>query len=411
MKRRRESGSQTGRPGIPRGKMDPRVELTDAQRERADILYARLSDLVSSNFPLERIVDMLGAHDYLEHDPKSKSADRRFHAAQWVADQVQRNQALALPELAHTNRMVVVPPDDSEMNTGGGAGSIEGSKYIPKTLYLLEVLGELGLRSQLEDGTNTPDMMRAHSYVAIIVPERKKLVLVVNEEENATFVVHEFVLTEEPWQTYGGKTKKQLKALREDGKVTLVTFWNSDVQKWKEEMRALLLHEGLLKTEPHAPREQWKGESVTTAEYAPQGWRTLRALVDELENKYNYVSLKRCVRDAFAAGKYREEESIKRYRHPVSRQELDFLSPVFCEYVKSEMIKRRPPPSTEWKTSRQVGELSGRDPLTVRRHAAKHLARHSEWAVEYQDEIHNMREHYHPELVQLLLKELGKSDT
>ncbi len=121
----------------------------------------------------------------------------------------------ALPE----EDFVVLPPDSSETNLGSGSGEYERAEITPRLKTLLFIANQ-SLGIDLKDitvtkGTNTSEMMRQESYVGVEIPELDRLVLVCDEQGNATYVFDSKALEQQSLavETLLGLSKQELNSL------------------------------------------------------------------------------------------------------------------------------------------------------------------------------------------------------
>jgi len=187
---------------------------------------------------LERLAELLGAEDFLEtrtvrgqkHGPVKSFKVTDFVA--WVVESAKgKSYEIQLPDHMVVLPMTILPPDKREMRMGGGVG-FEKPEFIPRTRYLVDLLSEMKLHYAVADGTNDENMMRGLSYKPYLLPQIGKMVLVCNEEGNATFVVHE-VSGEKDWKEYLKMRKSELKQQVTAGEVS-VLFYGGDSEEWKE---------------------------------------------------------------------------------------------------------------------------------------------------------------------------------
>ncbi len=213
-----------------------------AQEAVAFDIGQRIFELIrqNPNDSLKTIAEILGATKYLSviDVGNGKAPVLHFDVRSFVGElkSTKKLQTLVMPSAIGITNETFLPPDAGEIKTGGGTG-IEQKDVIPRTRYLIEVLSELDLAYKVYNGVNQPNMMRKLSYQAFVIPDIKKLVLVNNEEGNATFIIHD--AEEEVWRHFVSKTKDELKSL-DQGKVTVV-FFNKSPEEWKQEMTLLLM--------------------------------------------------------------------------------------------------------------------------------------------------------------------------
>ena len=248
---------------------------------------------------LQTLSEMLGATKFLKFIPsKSRDSSSIWHleVSAFVEElkAQHRLRAIKMPQAIENTNGTILPPDPGEIATGSGQG-IERKAIIPRTRYLIEVLTELRLSYSVHEGRNTPNMLRQLSYQAFEVPEKGLVILVNNEEGNATFIVHhaEENNPTNNWKYFSQLTKDQLKASGQN-KVTVVLF-NKSEEEWKREIAHVIVN-GPTDKEPHKPtthldegvKSEFKRRTVESAlqelESAFQKWQ---ALPEEIRGKFN----------------------------------------------------------------------------------------------------------------------------
>ncbi len=138
-------------------------------------------------------------------------------------------------------------------------------------------------------------------------------------------------------------------------------------------------------------------------ERAPDGWTTTSALRIELGIDF-YVIEK-------IAEKYREShpEWFQVYLSPLGK-EVMHLSPDLSNAIRKE-VKSRPPVAPDgWYTNKRLKSVLGSTQQTVGKIAEKYRDSHPEWFQNFTFRAvrgSSVREHYHPDLVQLITKELA----
>ena len=96
-----------------------------------------------------------------------------------------------LGEKLHRIDSVITPPDDLEVDITPGNGSFEAKKLVPRLKTLLYILSELGITEEqvtLTEGKVTKEMMRNTSYISVSISDLNRLVLLCEEEGNASYV-------------------------------------------------------------------------------------------------------------------------------------------------------------------------------------------------------------------------------
>jgi len=140
---------------------------------------------------LQDLVEILDAKEFLVH----VKGGLQFKFKEYVNFLLEQERTTGVQNILPTEvkavDKVIIPSRGGEIITGSGEG-LEEKKIIPRTKYLIEVLSELGLAYRVETGTLDEHMFRQKGYQIFVVPEKKKLVFVNNEEGYATRVVHGF---------------------------------------------------------------------------------------------------------------------------------------------------------------------------------------------------------------------------
>jgi hypothetical protein len=106
---------------------------------------------------------------------------------------------------------VLVPASRGPQFPSGSKEFLERHNTIPRSKYLMKLLADYGLDPQeylVIEGRNEPKMYRRESYRMFVVPPLEKMVLVCDEENNATFIIHE--LTQNT-RKYFSQTKDELR--------------------------------------------------------------------------------------------------------------------------------------------------------------------------------------------------------
>ena len=151
----------------------------------------RLVSLLKPGVPITEIAQLLGAEDLIIIEPvkRGQKPVYKFDVQTFIQREIDNGTFLRLPDRFEKLGATLVPPDEGEtIQRGSGEGMAE-KKTIPRSRYLVEVLTDLNKRYQIVSGTNAPDMVREETYQVFIIPDLEKIVLVNNEEGNATFVV------------------------------------------------------------------------------------------------------------------------------------------------------------------------------------------------------------------------------
>ena len=172
------------------------------ERELSQAINGRIEELLKQGMPLRDMAEMLGmnAGDFVEtigRDSQSRSAVTRFDAEKFTGQAIAeiKRKNIALPEEYVFHEQTITPPGAGEISIANGEGGFRKPEIIPRTAYIMELLGRLDYSYRIHGGQNTPKMMRELSYrgfeTVITETGKIKLILACNEEGNATFVAHE----------------------------------------------------------------------------------------------------------------------------------------------------------------------------------------------------------------------------
>lgn len=432
-------------------------------------LQEKLQQLILEGYPIHRLADLLDAADCVEAIANRTSGmSFRFNVRTWIEKAAKRPEIL-LPENARVFQGVIMPPDSSEISWGDGDGGEMEMGEIPRTRYLLELLAELQQRCHTIEGTNAPNMARKKSYVAFVLSDIRKLVLVNNESGNGTYIVHNLQgAGDEEVLQWLRRTKLELRSERKDGTVSFVP-WPGTSQEWKTIMRSLLLAEqgevieqdtGVKesrsplerKTAPEgwmipvnfarsigrdvsavlrlanpyrAAHPEWFGRYANgrwdESEYfhpqllsaikfeidsyvaAPEGWRTLMNLVKDCDVDRESIKL------FVAKFRMQHPDWFKQFRISNGRV-LEHFHPDLVKKIldKYKNIPEEAPQG--WQTNFNLARKLRRAEVTVAEFADRFRISQPEWFREY-SKSGRPREHYAPELVQLIVRDLKNSET
>lgn len=255
----------------------------------AEKLEKQLQALIfDSKIPLNEIVRMLGAGEFYEETGKGDKKGSVFHFKDWAKEEVKKaleksnatslpldETIIHLPDSGEQIEETILPPGEGEIITGSGKG-IDAKKEFPRIRLLIELLTEMQLHYELKIGKNTPSMMRDLSYTEIFIPEIDKLVFVNDEEDNATYVIHN-IQNEEEIVYFRKKKKQELKEMRATGKVSYLEFDQFDSEEWKKKLMIILQNNiGIIHTTVNGPALTHEKEGVW--QIAPEGWMTKSSL-------------------------------------------------------------------------------------------------------------------------------------
>lgn len=344
---------------------------------------------------LVEISRMLGADKFLTVERSGrKSPVYRFDVQGFIQLEIEQHNFLRLPDVFTQLNETIVPPDEGETIRTGKGGGIEKKEIIPRSKYLVELLSEIGQPYQVISGTNGENMVRSESYQIFVIPGLERIVLINDEEDNVSFVIHS--TDPEEHQLILGLKKSQLKSMG-DEKVQPVKYPGSP-EEWKEKIRALLTQPFVDETE-----EENKKGSETAVEIAPEGWKHLYGVSKQLEVSRN--SIQKIV-DTYRASNpgwfhvYRNSAS--------SRIELEFYHPDLIQKCR-ETLAARPSSAPEgWKTNTAVARENKVNLQTTQRIIEAARSEHPKWFVPYEGDNGAIREYLSPELQEVVKQNLER---
>lgn len=356
------------------------------------VTIERLRALLRPGVPILEIAQLLGAEDLLtvEQVGRGKNPIYRFDAQTFVQREIDRGTFLRLPDNFEKLATTLIPSDEAETIRRGSGEGIEEKNLIPRSQYLVEALTELNQPYQVVSGTNTAGMVRGESYQAFIVPGLEKIVLVNNEEGNATFIV--FARPEE-YATIVNLTKGKLRSLGEE-KVQALVF-SGNPKEWKEQVSELLTRQAL--TEVKVVVESEEPNLLS-------GWLTNKALARELG--VNPDTTKLIVSRYIAA--HPELFSKYIYRSGAAK----YLHPELVSHIRTEVANRTKAPEG-WQPLTSLVDKA--DKKTIQHLIDKNLGlygkKEEDWVGSYVDVTGKHSKHLHPELIKLVAEELDGRET
>jgi len=168
-------------------------ELSREQIDRRQELEKKIFQLLSNRpgLRLQELVEILDAEEFLVH----VKGGLQFKFKEYSNLLLEKEEKTGVKNILPTDVIevdkVIIPSRGGEILAGSGEG-LEEKKIIPRTRYLMEVLSELGLEYKVETGKLDENMFRSRGYQIFVIPEKKKLIFVNNEEGHATRIVHGF---------------------------------------------------------------------------------------------------------------------------------------------------------------------------------------------------------------------------
>lgn len=376
-----------------------RPTVDPVRNERLIKANQRLLQMMSSGMSVADMARLLNADDLLELEVQGKKTAYSFDARAFLADIGSGKRHITLPEkMAHTND-VLVPSDTNNgiIRTGEGK-ELHLGEVIPRTRYLTELLTDMEVEYQLLHGGIDENMMRKLPYNAFFIPELGKLVLVCDQTDNATYIVHA-VPEGETWKDSTKKKKSQLHGEIDQGRASIVR-WNSDVDIWKNQVLDRLVDN----QEPAVQLEETKKK--TEYETATAEWVWLKKdteMTVEGNGRIMTVKMARLSR-VLTELKKKYPEKFKRmypldavYRKPRNHVHVSII-----EMVQAELDKYPPKPDG-WETIYNLKVVTTSHYTTIRKIIAPYRKSHPEWFKKYMMSTGNIREHLSPELVEIVL--------
>src|SRR3989338_1535435 len=199
-----------------------------------------LALLAAPGIKLRRIAALLDAELYLIEEKTRKGSVLRFDVRRYAHDQRSAGRFYRLPDTYRPTQDVILPPGDGEIHSGEGGEPYRETEVIHRTIAVIDLLSQMSEPYDLIDGTTTSRMVRRLSYVAFVLKERRKLLLVNDEEKNATYMVH-FVQDDRETQEYLQSRKDDLRDLqkRHPELVSVLEFRGS-MESYVEDLRELI---------------------------------------------------------------------------------------------------------------------------------------------------------------------------
>ncbi len=355
---------------------------------------ARLVNLLKPCLPMMEIAQLLGAEDLITVEKAGRGQKPVYHlnVQAFIQREIDRGTFLRLPDSFEKIDDTVLPPDKGETIRGGSGEGVEEKKIVPRSQYLVEVLTELNQPYQVISGTNTANMVRGESYQMFVVPGLEKVVLVNNEEGNATFIVS----VSEPgeYSAIMGLTKDGLKNLGEEKVAVVIHLGN--VIEWKQKIKLFLTKEF---------RSDGKiDDAEPEPEVALAGWTTNKALSRDLGVNPHTTKL---ILDRYITAHPDLEAKLIRLRGTSK-----YLHPELVAYIRTDVENRAKPPEGWQVVSSLEDKTTGK---TIQRLVNKNIQLHGkkvdEWVGDYVGATGKPSRHLHPELIRLITAELDERES
>jgi hypothetical protein len=414
-------------------------------------INTKLTDLLKKGALLDDIAELLDAQEFLEHieTGKRQSAVTHFDVDGFIKKRISENRKFSLPEEYTKIDETILPPSRMEMKSGNGTGFKEMG-IIPRSTMLMETLTEMGLKYSVIEGKNDSKMVRKLSYLIFAIPSMQKLVLVNDEEGNATFIIHK--TQQEEWQDYIKKTKAELSEMSCD----LVSSFNypdknkeGHEEKWKEKIKSLLINgaEQIKSAESTEAPEGWSiaynlavrlnGNQGTVKSFAeeyrlehPEWFNMYKnqrgsmsehyspELVKIITDRYNgfksvpdgWLNIEILMKEIGVSKKtLRNHVEVYRQEHPgwfelhedISGKREIYFHPDLVKLIRGKFKDNTPPPNG-WLSAAPIMELVKSDLRTVKKYLENHKTDHPEWFKNCRDIKGEIREYYSPELVEII---------
>ncbi len=357
-------------------------------------INTKLSKLLKQGVLLDDIVELLDAQEFLEHIETGKrhSDVAHFDVDSFIKKRTSENRKFSLPEEYIKIDETILPPSELEPKTGTGNGRFKETGIIPRSTMLMETLTEMGLKYSVIEGKNDSRMVRKLSYLIFIISSMQKLILVNDEENNATFVIHK--AQPEEWKDYMKMTKSELSEMPDD-LVSSFIYTNKEKEghekRWKDKIKNFLIN-----------GTQYPDAS-SGIEKAPDGWMTAFSLSRKLDVVVGTMQNE--------SKQYRQvnPEWFKIYKN-VQGKEVEHYSPELIKIILKKYEENIPAPEG-WVTAHSLSKKLGVDPITLKNYSDKYRLSNPNYFKNYISSSGSIREHYAPQLVDILFYEYGKIES
>ncbi len=373
------------------------IDYQNSELEREALafeVHKKITEFVVSNSTkLETIAQMLGANDFLKITEigKGQSPVTRLDISGFVKNLKDTNQLhkLKLPGQIEQTHKTILPPDEGEFRSGDGTTSIEKKRVFPRTRFVMEILADLNLDYQAENGTNLPSMMRSFSYIAFTIPEINTLLLVNDEEGNATFIVYNIDDTQENDRDhFVNLTKNQLKDLGPE-KVSRIEFDKSE-EEWKTKISHFLLN---------GPKEENKKQNVEqnkNLKKAPEGWLTITGLAKKTGRADGFI--KKILQEFYEKHPEWIEIYLDYNNHP-----REHLHPDLIVEIEKIFSKRERPP-INWQNCFGLSKKENISRDFIVNFTNQYRETKPEWFGMFEDKRSGLVQYYHPDLIKLIIE-------
>ena len=366
----------------------------DTKTQQATLVDRQIAAYLGSGVSLRRIAELIGAEGALRTIPiKSKTGSDvlELDVQAIVKNIVESERPLHLPESITVFPKTILPPDEGEVIERGDGDGLEKKNIFPRTRELMALLTEMQIPYSVVDGTNAPGMIRERSYQGFYLGESARLaggghilVLVNNEEGNATFVAY-------------GADVHELSSLLESSKSTLrvqgnvaVLHYPGDMAEWSSRLRELLEQQ---------PKEKTVIEHETDLHPPREGWQNVPALKRVLQKSYRWVE------STLAELAQGHPEWVDATARGLHGRPSTYYAPELVQAL-AIIAERLHPAQENWLNVHGIADTLGKSENWVKRRIKQLVIEHPAW-VDYQalNAVCRQIPHYAPELVAILKHE------
>ncbi len=351
----------------------------------------KIEEYLREGLPVAEMAQILNAKDFVGVERRKGKEFTHFRVKEYVDSLIARGSELQLPEQIIQSNEVILPPDQGEIQQAvTGKNKLEKPKYIPRTQFLMEVLSDMQIPYSVISGRNDPNMVRKLSYQTFVLQGESKIIMVNNEEGNATYVIRNVENPTENWGHYSKMTKQQLQEL--ESRVVQINYSN-DPTKWKERLRTKLSKEA---EQIKKPRNT-KKIALHGLDDLPEGWKSASDLAHDLGVDFSVIK-----KELDGLG---IEDKTQCFRNKIGRAH-NYISPEAIRAITSKINGRADVPDG-WKTLGQLADEMGLDISTIHRKLGKYEKNNPEGVKIFKSrKTNHMIQCISPELVQVLTDEV-----
>ncbi len=312
-------------------------------------------------------------------------------------------------EKIKNNTIVYVPPQQGIMLTPGSGRGLESRSVIPRVTGLLySVHNDLGIDYndaelvRVERGMVHDDMMRNEPYYSIEIPDLKRLVLVCEEEGNATYVFDTTQLRKLGISIAHLKLQNKLyfRSLNELHPDTVVSIRYSE--NWRERMLQVLSEpfETRINEKTDKQSKKTKSDFTPRIEFSKKkdGWenKSFFSKHEKLGHWDTIVAYVEAYRDSHPEWFEVQNSGTKNaeYYHP------ELVAKIREHFLPTSKLRQLAPLKREgWACASALEKLKGfPQKKRIKKFVDQFRNAHPEW-FEVQNSWRKNAEHYHPELV------------